>query len=569
MNTTSAYPGAALTLAIILASGSDIVQGQARVAPPSRVRVYAGAATAPVVTIVVAPANPAIQPGSVVRFSATVTGTNNTAVDWTSSGGKIELDGTFTAGQTTGTFSIKATLRGGTLSGSTPVRIQSDTGGNYVDIAPGEDIQARIDQLPAGTAFRLNAGVHRLSAALVPKSKTTFTGEPGAVLSGSRRLTTFSRSGSYWVAAGQTQQGPRPGVCWSDRPRCAYPEDLFIDDVPLDHVASLAEVRPGTWHFDYGADRIYFADNPSGKRVETSVARAAFSGNASDVTIADLTIEKFANPAQAGAIAGESSTGWTVRESDIRFNHGIGLRIGHRMKVLGNRLHHNGQMGIGGVGDNVLVEDNEIAYNNIAGYEAGWEAGGTKFVKTNYLVVRNNFSHHNDGPGLWTDIDNLHTLYEGNRVEDNRRTGIFHEISYAALIRDNVVKRNGFGNSGWLWGAGILVAASPDVEIYGNTVEDNADGIAGVQQARGAGAYGPYETSNLWVHHNTITMSVGLTGFSQDLGDDAYYTSRNIRFDHNTYKLGAAARYFAWRNGERTEAEWRQYGHDVNGTISR
>ncbi len=299
------------------------------------------------------------------------------------------------------------------------------------------------------------------------------------------------------------------------------------------------------------------------------MAVAAFGGNATDVTIQGLTIEKFANPAQSGAIAGESSMAWTIRDNEVRFNHGIGVRIGHRMKVLNNRLLRNGQMGIGGVGDNVLVEDNEIAYNNTAGFDPGWEAGGTKFVKTNSLVVRNNLSHHNDGPGLWTDIDNRNTMYEGNRVEDNRRTGIYHEISYSAVIRNNTVKRNGFGMSAWLWGAGILVAASPDVEVYGNTVEGNADGIAGVQQPRGSGAYGPHETSNLWVHHNTITMTDGLTGFAQDFGDYSYYKSRNIRFDQNTYQLGAGARYFAWMNGERTDAEWRQYGHDVNGTISR
>ena len=102
-------------------------------------------------------------------------------------------------------------------------------------IFPGEDIQARVNAAPFGTTFILKAGVHRLQS-IVPRSGNTFVGEPGAVLSGASLLTNFVRSGSYWIAADQTQEGARSGgvsdgVCRSTAPQCGYPEDLFIDDV--------------------------------------------------------------------------------------------------------------------------------------------------------------------------------------------------------------------------------------------------------------------------------------------------------------------------------------------------
>ena len=78
------------------------------------------------------------------------------------------------------------------------------------------------------------------------------------------------------------------------------------------------------------------------------------------------------------------------------------------------------------------MEGNEIAYNNTAGFTTGWEAGGLKFVLTNGLIVRGNFSHHNDGTGIHCDIDCINTLIENNRVEDNNWRGIFYEISYKA-----------------------------------------------------------------------------------------------------------------------------------------
>jgi hypothetical protein len=117
--------------------------------------------------------------------------------------------------------------------------------------------------------------------------------------------------------------------------------------------------------------------------------------------------------------------------------------------------------------------------------------------------------------------------------------------------------------------AGIVIAASPDVEVYGNLVEDNANGIIGIQQDRGAGALGPWLILNLWVYDNRVRMHVGHTGLVTDTGDMAIFRSRNNHFDRNSYFLGDAARYFTWMDDDRTEAEWRSYGQDTTGAFVR
>ena len=177
-------------------------------------------------------------------------------------------------------------------------------------------------------------------------------------------------------------------------------------------------------------------------------------------------------------------------------------------------------------------------------------------------MVRNNYSHHNVGPGLWTDIDNINTLYEGTRVTNNVGIGIFHEISYDAVIRNNYIEGNGFGHSAWLWGAGIVVAASPNVEIYGNEVINNGDGIAGIQQNRSdaPSSFGPQDVVNMYVHDNKITMTEGQTGLVQDIGDNGVFTNRNNRFVNNEYTLHGDGRQFEWNNGARTLQEWNSLG---------
>jgi hypothetical protein len=295
-----------------------------------------------------------------------------------------------------------------------------------------------------------------------------------------------------------------------------------------------------------------------------------------NVRIQGLVIEHYNSPLHFGPVrAGghlrhEGGAAWTIESCEIRYNAKAAIRTADRMRVLRCNMHHNGWNGLIGFGDDLLIEGNEISYNNTQRLEDG---GGGKIVGSDRLVVRGNFSHHNYGRGLWTDINNINTLYENNIVEDNLHDGIFHEISYKATIRNNFVARNGGGSpTGWLWGSGILISESPDVEVYGNTVVDNANGICAKQQVRGEEVwYGPHDQHNLYAHHNIVRMSKGGSGVAQDIaGGDVYFTAEKAnRFDYNTYHLGSLGYPFWWSNTLNNETAWRSAGQDLNGTFYR
>ena len=153
------------------------------------------------------------------------------------------------------------------------------------------------------------------------------------------------------------------------------------------------------------------------------------------------------------------------------------------------------------------------------------------------LTLRSNYVHDNAGYGLWTDIDCSEVLYEGNWVQANTRGGIHHEISQSATIRDNRV----IGNRA----QGIYVNSSANVTISNNWVEANGDGIWVLQENRGSGDLGLRETNNLNVVGNVVKSS-GRSGLVQHVGDNSYFTSRNNRFDRNTY-IGAVS--LQWLNG--------------------
>lgn len=433
-------------------------------------------------------------------------------------------------------------------------------------MATDDDLPALVQAHPSGTTFYLDSGLHRIST-VTPKDGDVFVGAPGAVLSGAILLEGFAEDGGRWsMTLAEFSPGEQRGKCAGGGTLCQLPEDLFIDGELQRRVASRSSVQPGTWFLDAGTKTVYLGSDPTGRDVELSSTPQAFVGGAQNVVLRGLTIQMFATPAQMGAV--EVGSGLVIDGCEIWGNHGTGAKVAAGTRVVNSFLHRNGQFGLAGGGSGIVVEGDEIAYNNTVGYNPLWAAGGTKFVHTSGLVVRDNLVYDNEGPGLWTDGDNDGVLYEGNRVLNNLDAGIKHEISYSAIIRDNVVEGNGFGMSVKYRGAGILVRESPDVTIVGNEVRGNADGIMFVQDDRGSGSKGPYVLANLTVQDNVVELGEGHVGFDVSRRVTWSAADANVRFEGNDYVVSAQSKAFLWKGKLIDFADWVAAGNDGNGTRS-
>ena len=275
--------------------------------------------------------------------------------------------------------------------------------------------------------------------------------------------------------------------------------------------------------------------------------KSAFFGGASNVTLDSVIVRDYASGYQGAAIQPEThASGWVVRNVSALHNGWAGLLAADGMWILGGHYNDNDQLGIGGNAATGIVlngldrdpktfDGPELARNHTLHADCEWEGGGMKW-DAGKVTIRNAHVHDNDCRGLWADMNAHDALIEHNLVQNNWTEGIVMEISQDAVIRNNLVYGNGMPYEGWYWDSGILAAASFNIEVYGNRLSGNYNGITGVQQNRSDSTPPAHVLTGFDVHDNLICATAGEhpTGVVADNG--ANLAVRDISFTGNTIK---------------------------------
>lgn len=344
--------------------------------------------------------------------------------------------------------------------------------------------------------------------------------------------------------------------------------------------------------------------NPDGNTLELSVQQSAIDADNANpstgqsgipgVIFKGFIVEQFATPQQFAAIGHQvwqpaHATYWTIEYNEVRFNHYKGINAGNGSVVIGNWAHDNGNQG-GGCGyNNCWVENNEFSRNGYAGYECGFECGGSKNVASNsiyegnYLHDNYNLGNTEAAPGLWFDVNSYNNLVQSNNIVDNSGPGIFYEISCKGVIQYNLLSGNGSLPGGWVWSSGIQLSTSSSTTVKGNVISNQHHGYSLVvaEQNRGNGGTGPSRqcypgtallARDITFSNNIVTLSApgqSAAAVASDNGDSGIYLGGNT-FTANAYTgLVNNSTPFGWNNSMVTPQEWKAYGNDMAGTMSR
>lgn len=425
-----------------------------------------------------------------------------------------------------------------------------------VSVSPGDDVKTIVESGGPGVTYQFSPGVYRIGE-IVPPDGTTFEGLGYVEINGSAVITNWQQVGetNVWVSNGYDGYSASTIGCQAGRVRCGARQAVFVDNVLYPEAPDLPSLVPGQFYLDYVARALYLVESPVGKLIEVTSKRNFISGTPDQITLEHLHVTKFGVPAGKAAIhqgnfdgTPNTTEGWVIRDVEVAWNRGAGIRIQQGGLVEACTVHHNSQYGLIGSGSGIRLAQSVIEANAWGGVNLG-DTGAMKFTYSTNMVITDNTVRDNRGPGIWLDINNRDAVIQHNVVQDNDGPGIFYEISYRARIARNVVEHNGHGAAwtAWVSGAGILVSNSSGVEVVENAVIGNGDGIAGVAVERGSGIEGTYELADLLVHQNIIVMTAGhlgiVTNGTTPNPTDVYTTKGNVFTNNLIYSLIGPAIY--------------------------
>jgi hypothetical protein len=296
----------------------------------------------------------------------------------------------------------------------------------------------------------------------------------------------------------------------------------------------------------------------------------AFGGDATNVTISYLTIQNFGTTGgnqNQGVVNENSEAGWKITHSTIQDNAGAGTMLGSDNTLSYDCLTKNQQYGFNAYSNsgpsNLVLEHNEISDNDTYNWEAHQSgcgcSGGGKFWDVNGAVITDNWVHGNESVGLWADTNNRGFDISGNYISDNFSYGLIYEISYNALIKDNVFERNGAGggkNSQGFPVSAIYVSESgsdsrvpgkygQSFEITGNSFLNNWGGVI-LWENSNRFCNSPSNTSTgvcTLVAPSVATIS---SCSAQHIAQATYYgdcrwKTQNVEVNHNVFEFDPAS----------------------------
>ena len=494
------------------------------------------------VQVSVTPASVSLQPGQTQQFNAAVTGTANTAVTWTATGGTISASGLYTAGQSAGSFAVTATLVADTSrSASASVSIASvqslppvprQFDGAYVVVqspASGMHFTAPATIRIYADPFDIDApdpDALTVTFLLNGRSIGTYTGS--SAQNGYFPLTAANvAAGTYAITAQIATSGH--GTVTSP------PVTVFVDNPPISTgpVFNLSSdvVLSGTQTVSYvGTANNRCAINGNGFQIRSA---AGFAGSLI-VSYCDIRGLGSASAAAIDVTAnGSGSVQLVGNVFDTFGTVSVAANDQAQAVIRGNEFRENTLVPVGS-------QPEDASTSTVAVFRATGNSAAQKFFQGNNVglstVVFENTRNWLIGGNTDADSNVLMGVRCGFRISGS--TGMVLRGNYS---QHNYPHRFSEGENFQLDGDGFLAehnvirSSSWPVRGMGGELRYNLIDAAGNSDQV---VQGPMSNAN--IHHNVFIFTVSQTYYGPGAGLHLLYNVDGIQFHNNVMDGGGA-----------------------------
>jgi hypothetical protein len=499
----------------------------------------------PTIQVTVSPAAVSLQPGKTQQFSATVTGSSNTAVTWMATGGSISSSGLYTAGQNVGSFSVTATAAAdNTKTGTAGVSILNS---NLPPIPREDDGPYVVIDTPAsGMHFTAPATIRIYADPVDPTAPdpdaqtVTFlvNGQPVGSFTGSDARNgyyTFTVSnlaaGTYTIAG---QIHPSGGSVKTSPPVTVFVDNPSVSSGPVFNLSSDV-VLTGSQNATYtGTPSNHCLINGNGHQIRSA---SGFTGslNISYCDVHNLGTDQ--NPSINVTVNGAGSIQLIGNVWEMFGTVAIGANDTAQATIRGNEFRANTLVPVlslpteyfnetlpvisltGNSSAQQFFQGNNVGLSTVVfSSTRNWLIGGDTDADSNILigvrcgftisqssnmVLRGNYSQHNY-PSRFSQGDNFQLDGDGFLVEHN-------------IIRSSSWPVRGMGG-----------------ELRYNIIDSSANSDQVIQ--------GPLSNANM--HHNIILQTVTQGFYGPGTGLRVMYNVDNVQFNNNVMDGGGKVMEF-------------------------
>ncbi|MCF6358535.1 MAG: right-handed parallel beta-helix repeat-containing protein, partial [Draconibacterium sp.] len=350
--------------------------------------------------------------------------------------------------------------------------------------SPLKNIQTAINKMASGDIVYLRGGVYR-EMITVNKTNTKILAYPGEtpILKGSDIKTGWVADGDYWKLPTKLINVQQVFVDGNNPlQQIGYPRKSFETGDPS---RKRYEMPVGTGIGDMVAGRFWWDGNkgdndatgylyiwlkdssdPNSHTIEVSQRKSIllFNGRGSyvkGVQFEHSNSNTFSEQGTAISLRHMSAMDSCV----VQWCDFSGVGLGNKAQVINSTIVYNGAVGISSSGgDDFLIKNTRMAYNNYRNFYSQWHTGGFKGATHAWGTIENCEIDNNNGPGVWFDY-----CFKSAREDD-----FDGENLYPIIIRNNYFHNNGTGTYNTKTinnNATILIEVSEQAFVYNNIID--------------------------------------------------------------------------------------------------
>ncbi len=261
-------------------------------------------------------------------------------------------------------------------------------------------------------------------------------------------------------------------------PLASWNEQVWIDDVQQQQVATLGEVGPGKFYVAgstggtngvlFTSSTYYLGTDPTGKSIRVGELCTSLRLGVAGSTLRGIKFRRFCGSNHMGGVVKSTVGNSTFEDVVVEDVSGAAYALfeADNSQFIRCDAIRAGNLGfIHAKTDNIVLDHCKAQYNNNRRYNTSPVSGGLKGATSRNVLIKDCDFTHNYTKGLWWDVSCYDTRVINCALDYNEESGVVFELGAKGLLANCTITNSGIH--------GVIILDYHAVDIWNCTFANN------------------------------------------------------------------------------------------------